>query len=326
MMTRLALFCALIVCGFSFGSAFALEVVFPQNGRSFTRPLLIVTTENPQVTAYKLAIDGVWSDPIDISDPQYAEYFKKFLILPLPFAGGKNRLEVQSLANGRILETAAAEVWYLDEPFATAPEGWVPDILHTPEREAKCVGCHEMNPDAVQLGMKTVDANPCGSCHRGMLEEPFVHGPTGTMDCLFCHDSSANGRKYVVGTSGAGLCTQCHDDKDASIKQDPFVHGPVAAGECTICHSPHSTEHKAQLAYKVNDLCLQCHVDVTKDIHVVRAVGGNSHPLEGPKNPADKTRPFNCASCHDPHTGKSSTYFRYGIEKRFALCMKCHQK
>lgn len=311
---------------FSANSAEAIEILYPQDKGSFVRPLFIVNTDNQAVTAYRVAINGLWSDPIDISDPQYEEYFRNYLILPLPYAAGKNKIEVQGLANGNVVERAALESWFLDAPFSVAPDGWEPFVMHTAEREARCASCHEMNPDSVQMGMKTVSENPCGGCHYGMLEKDYVHGPAGTMDCVFCHDTTAGGQKYVVGTRGGGLCLQCHDDKGSDMKASPFTHGPVMISACTLCHSPHSSAHSAQLVLKVNDLCVSCHDQVPKGIHVVRAVGGNGHPLEGPKNPAEKGKTFNCASCHDPHFGKGSSYFRYGLESRFALCQKCHNK
>ena len=95
---------------------------------------------------------------------------------------------------------------------------------------------------------------------------------------------------------------------------------------CSICHDPHASDYPAQLVAPINDLCLGCHAAISRDIHVVRGVGGHGHPLRGIPDPSSAGRELSCTSCHDPHGGRVNAFFQRGITDRFSLCQLCHAK
>jgi predicted CXXCH cytochrome family protein len=103
------------------------------------------------------------------------------------------------------------------------------------------------------------------------------------------------------------------------------MHGPVELGACLICHDPHASDTLAQVRGAVNVSCLRCHEEIRFGNHVVRGVSGREHPLEGLRNPADGTKPFNCASCHNPHAGNTKAYLR-GEGTGMVFCLYCHKK
>lgn len=303
-------------------AAWGVEVFYPGDGLSFGRDLLIVNTANPQTTAYTIELNGKKSGLIDISSAEYREYFEKYLIVSPGFASGRNKLVVEEYAEGKLVGTAQVMAYYLPEVDSAPPAGMEPFVMHTPENEQKCVGCHEMNPDKVQLSMTSIETNPCGVCHFNMLDKSYVHGPAGTMECLFCHDKSGSASKYRLTLSGAELCEQCHDSKH----ENSAVHGPVEIGECEWCHDPHSSNNFRQLHLPVNDLCMKCHEDVGKGVHVTKGVGGKNHPLGGVADPSATGRDINCASCHEPHSAKGPKYFVGDLTNRMMLCLRCHKK
>jgi predicted CXXCH cytochrome family protein len=311
------------------GQAWSLEIVYPEDKTYFIRSdfLIIKGGEAPRLDGMSIEINGAKSDIIDISGADYRAAFADFLILQPEFDAGKNRIAVEGYAAGKKVSSAAAEVYYLDgDPSAIPPAGLKPFTMHLPEKEKLCAPCHNMDPDKAELRAESEELNPCASCHRRMLNEEHVHGPAGVYRCGYCHSPESRPARYRVRAHDAELCNECHLDKVKEFRTNKFVHGPVGAGLCSVCHDSHASAQVAQLLAPINELCLGCHDGVTKDIHVVRGVGGKGHPLKGVPDPSNPGRELSCASCHDPHGGNAAPLFQRGIASRFSLCQICHLK
>ncbi len=316
---------ALFAGGIWAGQVTALEIVYPADKTFFSRSnYLVVKGGAPALDAVVIAINGLRSEPIPVGSPEYRKLFKDFLILQPEFEKGKNQVVVEGMIGGKLARTASADVFYQADPSQAVPGSYKPFVMHLPEQEALCAPCHSMNPDKAELKVESAKGNPCASCHKGMLQSKFVHGPAGVFRCTYCHQVESRPAKYQPRPGGAAVCNECHGDKAADFMRNKFVHGPVAIGECTLCHDPHGSDQPAQMTAKINTLCLGCHESVGKGGHVVRGVSGKFHPLEGPKNPANPSIPFSCASCHDPHGGQGQNFFVAGIVDRFQLCSHCH--
>jgi predicted CXXCH cytochrome family protein len=310
------------------GGALSLEIVYPADKTSVTRSdfLIIKGGSTPPLEGMTIELGGTKSDLIDVSSPEYRAAFKDLLILEPDFSPGKNLVRVEGFVAGKKVAGAVAEIFYQADPTAAVPKGFKPFVMHIPAREALCAPCHNMNPDKIEINAETAETNPCAACHRRMLDKSHVHGPAGVYRCGYCHDPASKPARYATPADEAALCNGCHSDKVAAFKANKFVHGPVAAGLCLICHDSHATDNPAQMVAPINDVCLGCHEAIGTGIHVVRGVGGAGHPLKGVPDPSQPGRELSCASCHDPHGGKTGSFLQRGITSRFALCQICHQK
>lgn len=312
-----------------FGPAAALEIVYPADKTYVLRSdfLIIKGGETPALEGMTISINGAKSELIDVSAADYRAAFGDFLILEPEFDPGRNQVEVDGYAGGKKVVSARADLFYLDgDPTAIPPAGYAPFVMHLPEKEKLCAGCHNMTPDKAELAAEDAATNPCASCHRRMLNEKYVHGPAGVWRCAYCHDAGSKPARYRARSAGASLCNECHLDKVRQYNANKFVHGPVGVGLCGTCHDIHASANPAQLLAPVNQVCLGCHAPIATDMHVVRGVGGKGHPLEGVADPSQPGRTLSCASCHDPHGGQARSFFVRGITNRFALCQLCHEK
>ncbi|HAZ14930.1 MAG TPA: hypothetical protein DCY86_19245 [Bdellovibrionales bacterium] len=119
------------------------------------------------------------------------------------------------------------------------------------------------------------------------------------------------------------FCFQCHEDNISRA----VVHSP-AKELCTFCHVAHQdfdnpTAVDHNLIAQPNELCLMCH-DVSDVNHP--AVG---HPTDMDADPLYPSRPFNCISCHNPHSSSMNKLFRYNYQNNVykgRLCTVCHWK
>lgn len=309
------------------GPALALEIIYPADGTFVERSnFLIIKGGEPPLSGISVEINGVKSDVIDISAPQYKAAFKDFLILEPDFDPGVNRIGVEGVAGGKVVARQKAEIFFQANPEETIPVKFRPFVMHVPEKEALCTGCHNMNPSLAQMNDPNLKANPCLSCHGRLLNKAHVHGPAGVGECATCHARDGRPSRYQPRPGDALVCKECHADKVADFRAKKFVHGPIEANMCLVCHSPHASDQPAQLNRKVNELCLACHGAIKGKVHVLKGVDGQSHPLEGPTNPANPQKAFGCVGCHDPHGGMIESYFQNGIQNRFELCRMCHKK
>ncbi|TYO95041.1 putative CXXCH cytochrome family protein [Geothermobacter ehrlichii] len=322
------LFAGMLLVGLV-SSGGALEIVYPADGTSITRSNFVIVKAgtSPAIEGMIIELNGGRTDMIDVSSPEYKAAFGDFLILQPEFDPGENSIRVEAYAGGKKLAEAKARIWYQVDPLAPPPEGYRPFRMHTPQREALCASCHNMNPDKVELQVADATQNPCASCHKRRLNHKYVHGPAGVWRCAYCHDANGRSTRYAVRKDGdAGLCGECHAEQIRQFQSSPYVHGPVAAGLCSVCHDSHATDNPAQVLAPINDLCLACHDSVRGVPHVARGISGESHPLSGVPDPSRPGRDLSCTGCHDPHSGNSKYYFQNGIRSRFGLCGKCHRK
>ncbi len=313
---------------FAVAPGWALEIIYPAHGSSIVRSdfLIIKAGDSPVIEAITVEFGGAKSGMIDISGAEYRKAFGDFVILLPGFDPGKDSVKVAGFAGGKQVAEASADFYFLTRPGEVAPAGYSPFVMHLPEKEALCAPCHNMNPEPALLDNESAAKNPCGSCHQRRLNYEYVHGPAGVFQCIYCHEPDSKPAKYANRVEEAKLCAECHEHKVDEFKARQYIHGPIEAGLCSVCHDSHASAHFGQLNAAVNDLCLGCHGAIVKDSHVVRGVGGQGHPLEGPVDPANPDRQFSCIGCHDPHGGNSSSYFQRGISERMSLCQLCHKK
>jgi predicted CXXCH cytochrome family protein len=308
-------------------SGWGLEILYPPDKAVITRSdYLIVRGGDTPLDGVVVEIKDYRSELLEVGSDEYRAAFSDFLILAPVFDAGQNSIKVEGYAGGKVVATQSADIFFEASPLDPAPAGYKKVAVHTPAQEAVCAPCHQMNPDAKALASESPKVNPCAACHLRMLDVSNVHGPAGVWQCSYCHQADSQPGRYQARPGDAEVCTECHEDKVQEFKANKFVHGPIEAGMCLVCHDPHASNNPAQLVAPVNELCLRCHEEIGKKNHIVRGVGGKAHPLQGPENPAFPGKPFNCASCHDPHGGASEQYFQRGLDNRFALCQLCHKK
>lgn len=305
----------------------ALTIVYPADKTYVSRSdyLIVKGGDAPPLDAYIVDINGIASDPIDVSAPDYRQAFGDMLILEPEWSVGENRLVVRGFAAGKEVVRREAKIFYINGRTVVPPGGYAPYVMHTPEREALCVPCHNMRPDKIQLGSEDAAINPCAACHKKLIDRKYVHGPAGVWGCVNCHNGDSTPSRWQVAGEVGKLCTDCHADKVEEYNKNKYVHGPVGVGMCTLCHDPHASPHPAQLIDAVNPLCGGCHPTVREGQHVVRGIAGKGHPLQGM---ATSQRPagIDCASCHNPHSGASSRFFVGNAKSNMELCQVCHKK
>jgi len=320
----LLVFIALFLCG----NAYALQLIYPLDGTYVTKSnyLIVKGGADPYLSGMSIEINGIKSDIIDISSEAYRAAFEDMLVVEPLFDPGANRIVVEGYLGEEKMATVSATVYFQDRIETSPPTGFVQEVFHAPEREEPCAACHNMSPSAADLAYSTPEKNPCGSCHMRMLDKAHVHGPVGVYECTYCHDVDSVPTRYQARPGDASLCMECHEDKVAEYRQSKFLHGPVEAGLCMVCHDPHASNERGQLSMPVYDLCVSCHDQVIKEPHVSRGSMGKLHPLKGVVNPVGMGEDLSCASCHNPHAGKSGPMFRWGLTSRFMLCDKCHNK
>lgn len=308
--------------------ASALQIVTPADGALLESSghLIIKAGEAPPIDGITVEIDGVKSDIIDLSSAEYRKMFRDLLILKADFDPGENRIVVEGYAGGKRVAEVRAQV-YLRSEYDTPPARYREQPFHLAEREALCAGCHHnLKPTAKELADPSPVNHPCATCHGKIIDRKHVHGPAGVFECTSCHDTASKPAKYAVPDRGGAFCLDCHQDKYDEFLKAKRLHGPVEAKQCLTCHDPHASDSLAQVRGKVNASCLRCHSTVQSGQHVVRGFSGQLHPLEGPVNPADISKPLNCASCHEPHAANLPALLRGTATSTMAFCRLCHNK
>lgn len=306
----------------------ALQIVTPTDGALLedSGHLIIKAGDTPPLDGLVIDINGVKSDIISISSPDYRKMFKDLLILQADFDAGENKIVVEGYSGTKRVAEARVQV-YLRGEFDTPPARYRTSPFHIAEREALCDGCHHnLKPTAAELSEPSLVNHPCATCHGKIIDRKHVHGPAGVFECTSCHDSSSKPAKYAVPDRDGAFCLDCHQDKYDDFRKAKRMHGPVEAMQCLVCHDPHASDTLAQIRGKVNDSCLRCHASLQSGQHVVRGFSGQLHPLDGLLNPSDPSKPFNCASCHEPHAANLQAFLRGTGASTMIFCRRCHNK
>lgn len=173
------------------------------------------------------------------------------------------------------------------------------------------------------------EAVNCPDCHMDLISKKVVHTAV-KMGCASCHisvDTSTIPHKFTNGKRGLNaeppeLCFGCHNKEGFSRKSQ---HAPVASGTCNGCHNYHASDNENLLLADSYKLCLQCHPNIPKKPHVVIKMTGNSHVLLGRKDPNREGKPFDCTSCHLPHSSDWGKLYRYQATQPSELCKNCHE-
>jgi predicted CXXCH cytochrome family protein len=178
--------------------------------------------------------------------------------------------------------------------------------FHQGEEKRPCKNCHKLEPTAAELS-GAVQSELCATCHKGLGNKLFVHGPITVGGCLPCHDYQSFPSRYELRTQGVELCYSCHDRVREEVGKAAYLHGPVAAGICVVCHDPHAANERFLLVRKADRLCISCHQDMLREftkpyLHKPIAEGS-------------------CTGCHDPHGAARPKLL---VAPRETLCNKCH--
>jgi predicted CXXCH cytochrome family protein len=238
-------------------------------------------------------------------------------------------------------------------------------VLHGPVAAGSCLSCHEVKESGGTVritlaGGVTADNETalCLTCHDDMaarLKQKAVHAPVAGGACSSCHDPHGSDFRFMLPAEGTASCLTCHSDIQEAMGA-AFTHEP-AKQACTVCHDPHAGPFAGQTRVELNLLCLSCHSDTPiaapdpgelpppetaawPKLAAGMAKAGRrlpplrnakyghptvKHPVAGPTDLIEATRPLTCASCHNPHGGASRQLFRYGASSGMELCLKCHK-
>ena len=321
--SELLLLIGLLLFSGASAKAWAVEILYPQDGTYVTKSNYLVVRGggDPLLDGVMIEINGVKSELVDLRGEQYRRLYADKLVVEPMYDPGENAIVVEGYLQGELVASSSASIYFLADETKAPPTNYRKEIFHQAARELVCAPCHNMQPSKVQLQDPTTN-NPCASCHARMLAKAHVHGPAGVYECTYCHDVESQPEKYALRLDAGALCLECHEEQNSM----PLLHGPVDAAMCTVCHNPHASDQLAQLVTELNQSCLSCHEALIGKPHVIGAMSATPHPLEGPENPREPQKKFNCSSCHDPHGGQSEKYFVGEVKSAMALCAECHKK
>lgn len=202
-----------------------------------------------------------------------------------------------------------------------------PFLLSAPVNDL-CSNCHDVKDEAIKKSHAGVAAfeGLCTGCHSPHAsEKPKLildakeHIPFGSRSCDMCHEPTGGDGKPKLKATPGETCFVCHSNF-RKLEENPVVHMPVAGGECALCHNPHVSVRSSLIKGPLDEICFQCHETWLKNNHPV-----TRHPTskEAVADPRREGKPFNCASCHEPHAGKLPKLTRGDI---FVMCKECHKK
>lgn len=191
-----------------------------------------------------------------------------------------------------------------------------------------CLTCHDVSAENVRKGhggiiVRETDCTACHAPHGSdkdkLLLEAKVHPSFEPGGCDTCHDRPGPEGAVKLKGFGAEICLTCHEDKKEEQKKKN-VHPPFLSGACGKCHSPHVSRLRAFMPSSTEIICRKCHDSIQDNGHPV--VGHKSYS-KGKQNPLDKSKPFDCASCHNSH---SSDFRKLLVRETGEFCMACHEQ
>jgi predicted CXXCH cytochrome family protein len=200
-------------------------------------------------------------------------------------------------------------------------------LLNSPVNEL-CATCHDPKSEPIakaHFGVSVFEGK-CTDCHSPhasknpkLIVEGKEHIPFGSRSCEMCHAKTGADGKPALKKIPEESCFVCHSNF-RKLDKSPVVHSPFSSGDCSTCHNPHVSNRAALIRKPLADICFGCHEESLKDAHPVAR-----HPTsrETLKDPRREGKPFNCASCHEPHASTTPKLMRGEI---FNLCGECHQK
>ena len=154
----------------------AISYIYPAEKSWVKRSdYLIVKLNNLEITGVTITVNGVESDLLRVSSPEYRKAFQDFLIVRPVWDRGKNSIVINAYSGDKKIETATNDIFYNPVMDPIIPEGYLPNVVHTPATEKLCAPCHNMNPTVEQFEGAPNEGNPCYTCHRSMMNVPFVH-------------------------------------------------------------------------------------------------------------------------------------------------------
>ncbi|MDA8156364.1 MAG: hypothetical protein M0Z52_07915 [Actinomycetota bacterium] len=200
--------------------------------------------------------------------------------------------------------------------------------VHPPVAAGMCMKCHYPHSSDNEKLLRKEPPDLCFGCHdKKRFKGKNVHPPVAAGMCTYCHNPHSSNNMRMLNYPIPQLCFTCHDDSampDDLKFHKKVVHPPVAAGQCLKCHVPHANRNDKLLRKPVPFLCRGCHPEIWQGPHVIGGFSAAGHPLQGPQDPKRKGKPFNCLSCHVPHSSDWGKLWRYKAQHRFDLCTNCH--
>lgn len=200
-------------------------------------------------------------------------------------------------------------------------------LLISPVNEL-CATCHDPKEDPAKTAHHGISVfeGKCTDCHAPhaskspkLIVEGKEHVPFGSRSCEMCHAKTGADGKPALKSIPSDSCFVCHSNF-RKLDKSAVVHQPFSSGDCGACHNPHVSARGALARKPLSEICFGCHDEALKDAHPV-----TRHPTARDKtaDPRRAGKPFDCASCHEPHAGSTPKLMRADI---FTLCGECHQK
>jgi predicted CXXCH cytochrome family protein len=283
-------------------------------------------TSDTTASYIRISVEGNKIHSINVNNQQYQEQFGSLFHFDLSVKPRGNLISVRSTdLNGYPLGEISLEYYLFEamDPKEKTPPGFVKTRFHTPNLEALCKDCHQIDfTGSDTLGASSVISS-CYACHQTITRSRTLHGPVSTWNCFSCHESTKNDSlKFNIECEGSieNLCFRCHTTTKNDFSSRNYQHGPVTLGECTLCHDPHGSGFRGQIRTPVVSLCGSCHGERYLKDHPV-----SRHPSAAAVDPLLPSREFSCISCHDPHGGNNPNFF-YSAVSLYQLCQECHKK
>jgi predicted CXXCH cytochrome family protein len=208
-------------------------------------------------------------------------------------------------------------------------------VVHQAVKDA-CLDCHtEMEPGTrphkyknnAVFGLPSDRVELCGSCHGKVLGKKKNKHKAIEKGCTACHQPHGGKYEKLLKAPQPQMCKRCHEKTNFD---GPVVHKPVQEGKCGSCHDSHASDESSLLPKFSAASCVECHKDIKEGSHVVSGFTRKGHPLGLSAQPAlDPQRPgkpFDCVSCHEPHSGEFGKLLRIDPKLGMDGCQKCHDK